>query len=66
MKYTVVIRQPVSEAVLGQLSQELSQQFELSAEQASRLAARRNGRLMKPTSRKRAERLVRESESRLV
>ena len=58
MKYTVVIRQPVSEAVLGQLSQELSQQFELSAEQASRLAARRNGRLMKPTSRKRAERLM--------
>ena len=58
MKYTVVIRQPVSEAVLGQLSQELSQQFELSAEQASRLASRRNGRLMKPTSRKRAERLL--------
>ena len=58
MKYTVVIRQPVSEAVLGQLSQELSQQFELSAEQASKLASRRNGRLMKPTSRKRAERLL--------
>lgn len=58
MKYTVVIRQPVSEAVLSQLSQELSQQFELSAEQASKLASRRNGRLMKPTSRKRAERLL--------
>ena len=58
MKYTVVIRQPVPEAVLAQLSQELSQQFELSAEQASKLASRRNGRLMKPTSRKRAERLL--------
>lgn len=58
MKYTVVIRQPVPEAVLGQLSQELSQQFELNAEQASKLASRRNGRLMKPTSRKRAERLL--------
>ena len=58
MKYTVVIRQPVPEAVLGQLSQELSQQFELNTEQASRLASRRNGRLMKPTSRRRAERLM--------
>ena len=58
MKYTVVIRQPVPEAVLGQLSQELSRQFELNTDQASRLASRRNGRLMKPTSRKRAERLM--------
>ena len=58
MKYTVVIRQPVPEAIQAQLSQELSTQFELSREQAAKLASRRSGRLMKPTSRKRAERLL--------
>ena len=58
MKYTVVIRQPVPEAILPQLSQQLSAQFELSADQAAKLASRRSGRLMKPTSRKRAERLL--------
>jgi HAMP domain-containing protein len=55
MKYTVVIRQPVPETILPQLTQDLSQQFELSMEQAAKLASRRNGRLMKPTSRRRAE-----------
>lgn len=58
MKYTVVIRQPVPEAIQAQLSQELSTQFELSSDQAAKLASRRSGRLMKPTSRKRAERLL--------
>ncbi|WP_407540607.1 HAMP domain-containing protein [Deinococcus radiomollis] len=58
MKYTVVIRQPVPEAALAELGRELSQQFELTADQASKLASRRSGRLMKPTSRKRAERLL--------
>ena len=58
MKYTVVIRQPVPEAILPQLSEQLSAQFELSADQATKLASRRSGRLMKPTSRKRAERLL--------
>ena len=58
MKYTVVIRQPVPEAALAPLVQELSQQFELTADQAAKLASRRSGRLMKPTSRKRAERLL--------
>ena len=58
MKYTVVIRQPVPEAALAELGRELSQQFELTADQAGKLASRRSGRLMKPTSRKRAERLL--------
>ncbi len=58
MKYTVVIRQPVPEAALAELGRELSQQFELTADQAAKLASRRSGRLMKPTSRKRAERLL--------
>lgn len=58
MKYTVVIRQPVPEAIQAGLIQELSLNFELSADQASKLASRRSGRLMKPTSRKRAERLM--------
>ncbi|WP_425146804.1 HAMP domain-containing protein [Deinococcus sp.] len=58
MKYTVVIRQPVPEHIQTDLTQELIQHFALDGEQASKLAARRSGRLMKPTSRKRAERLL--------
>jgi HAMP domain-containing protein len=58
MKYTVVIRQPVPETALAELGRELSQQFELTSDQAGKLASRRSGRLMKPTSRKRAERLL--------
>jgi HAMP domain-containing protein len=58
MKYTVVIRQPVPEDLQAQLCQELSQQFELTTDQAAKLASRRSGRLMKPTSRKRADRLI--------
>ena len=58
MKYTVVIRQPVPENIQSQLTQELAEHFELSVDQASKLASRRSGRLMKPTSRKRAERLM--------
>ncbi|GGR04731.1 HAMP domain-containing protein [Deinococcus ruber] len=58
MKYTVVIRQPVPENIQSQLTQELVEHFELSLDQAGKLASRRSGRLMKPTSRKRAERLL--------
>ncbi|ULH14934.1 HAMP domain-containing protein [Deinococcus sp. KNUC1210] len=58
MKYTVVIRQPVPENIQSQLTQELVEHFELNQDQASKLASRRSGRLMKPTSRKRAERLL--------
>lgn len=58
MKYTVVIKQAVSEGGRAQLEQLLTERFGLSAEQAQRLASRRTGRLMKPTSRARAELLM--------
>ncbi|MFC4637239.1 HAMP domain-containing protein [Deinococcus hohokamensis] len=58
MKYTVVIRQPVAEAALPELEQQLQERFGLNAEQAKRLASRRAGRLMKPTGRARAELLL--------
>ncbi|BDP42234.1 HAMP domain-containing protein [Deinococcus aetherius] len=59
MKYTVVIRQPVPEEVRAGLEEQLVTRFQLSPEQAARLAARRAGRLMKPTGRARAELLLR-------
>lgn len=63
MKYTVLIRQPVPEEIRPQLEEQLVSRFGLSAEQAQRLAARRSGRLMKPTSQARAELLVQVFES---
>ncbi|WP_019588307.1 HAMP domain-containing protein [Deinococcus apachensis] len=58
MKYTVVIRQPVPDEVRPVLEQQLVERFGLSPEQAQRLAARRAGRLMKPTGRARADLLL--------
>jgi HAMP domain-containing protein len=58
MKYTVTIQQPVQEGRRRGLEQQLTERFNLSAEQAARLAGRRTGRLMKPTSRSRAELLL--------
>ncbi|WP_161882498.1 HAMP domain-containing protein [Deinococcus alpinitundrae] len=54
MKYTVVIEQAVPEEQQAQLQQALSTRFQLSADQARKLATRRGGRLMKPTGRERA------------
>ena len=54
MKYTVVIEQAVPDEQQAQLQQALSSRFQLSADQARKLATRRGGRLMKPTGRDRA------------
>ncbi|GAA4003080.1 HAMP domain-containing protein [Deinococcus rubellus] len=54
MKYTVVIEQAVPEEQQAQLQQALASRFQLSADQARKLATRRGGRLMKPTGRERA------------
>ena len=59
MKYTVVIRQPVPDGVRPELEAQLVSRFGLSPEQATRLASRRSGRLMKPSGRPRAELLLR-------
>ncbi|MDB5044509.1 MAG: histidine kinase [Deinococcus sp.] len=59
MKYTVIIRQPVSDEVRPTLEKQLTERFGLSEDQAQRLAARRSGRLMKPTGRARADLLLR-------
>ncbi|CAM3360861.1 HAMP domain-containing protein [Deinococcus saxicola] len=58
MKYTVTIQQPVQPERRRGLEQQLAERFSLSAEQAGRLSGRRTGRLMKPTSRARAELLL--------
>ncbi|THF87934.1 HAMP domain-containing protein [Deinococcus sp. KSM4-11] len=58
MKYTVLINQAVGDSAREPLELQLTQRFGLSAEQAGRLASRRTGRLMKPTSRARAELLL--------
>ncbi|OLV16535.1 HAMP domain-containing protein [Deinococcus marmoris] len=58
MKYTVTIQQPVQAERRRALEQQLAERFSLSAEQAVRLSGRRTGRLMKPTSRARAELLL--------
>jgi HAMP domain-containing protein len=59
MKYTVIIRQPVSDEVRPTLEKQLMERFGLSGDQAQRLSARRSGRLMKPTGRARADLLMR-------
>lgn len=59
MKYTVVIRQPVPDELRPELEAQLVSRFGLSPEQATRLASRRSGRLMKPSGRPRAELLLR-------
>ncbi|MDV6374178.1 HAMP domain-containing protein [Deinococcus arenicola] len=58
MKYTVTIQQPVREDRRRKLEQQLAERFNLTSEQATRLSSRRAGRLMKPTSRARAELLL--------
>ncbi len=58
MKYTVVIKEPVSGPARQKLEQELMKRFGLSGDQAQRLSARKTGRLIKPTSRSRAELLL--------
>lgn len=57
MKYTVVIQQPVQEEVRADLEQQLMQGLGLSASAANKLATRRSGRLLKPTTRAKAEKL---------
>lgn len=54
MKYTVVIEQPVPEEMRPQLQQLLAERFSLTPDQAQKLAARKGGRLMKPTNPERA------------
>ncbi len=58
MKYTVIIEQAVAQDVLPKLEQLLTARFQLSADQARKLASRRGGRLMKPTGRERASVLL--------
>ncbi|ADV67092.1 HAMP domain-containing protein [Deinococcus maricopensis] len=58
MKYTVVIRQPVPDDRRAELVTVLGERFGLPLAQAEKLAGRRAGRLMKPTSRARAELLL--------
>lgn len=58
MNYTVVLLQPVPEQERPALQTRLSEAFSLSEDQAGKLSQRRAGRLMKPTSRERAERLL--------
>lgn len=58
MKYTVIIRQPIPDNVRTNLEKELVERFGLNEQQAQRLAARRAGRLMKPTTQARAELLL--------
>ncbi|MFC6590607.1 hypothetical protein ACFP81_11550 [Deinococcus lacus] len=57
MKYTVVIRQPVEPEQLPQLETLLRERIGLRPDQATKLASRRSGRLLKPTGRERAEAL---------
>lgn len=59
MKYTVIIRQPVADNIRTNLEKQLVERFGLNEQQAQRLASRRAGRLMKPTSQSRAELLLR-------
>lgn len=63
MKYTVVILQPITDEVRPQLVKELVESFGLAQAQAEKLASRRTGRVLKPTSRDRAEHLQRVYES---
>ncbi len=63
MKYTVIIRQPVPDNVRANLEKQLVERFGLNEQQAEKLAARRAGRLMKPTTQARADLLLRVFES---
>lgn len=58
MKYTVVIRQPIQEDVRPELEKQLVERFGLKAQQAEKLAVRRAGRLLKPTTQARANLLL--------
>lgn len=58
MKYTVVIRQPIAEEVRPELEKQLVERFGLGEQQAQKLAERRAGRLLKPTSQARANLLL--------
>ncbi|MCY1701842.1 HAMP domain-containing protein [Deinococcus sp. SL84] len=58
MKYTVVIQHPVQDEVRAELEQQLSQRLGLGASAAAKLAGRRSGRLLKPTTRPKAEKLL--------
>lgn len=58
MNHTVVLLQPVPEQDRLALQARLTEAFSLNEDQATKLAQRRAGRLMKPTSRERAERLL--------
>ncbi|MDO4263135.1 MAG: HAMP domain-containing protein [Deinococcus sp.] len=58
MKYTVVIQHPVQDEVRAELERQLSQRLGLSASAAGKLAGRRSGRLLKPTTRSKAEKLL--------
>ncbi len=57
MKYTVVIQQPVPQEARADLEQQLAAELSLDAAKASKLASRRSGRLLKPTTRGKAEKL---------
>lgn len=63
MKYTVLILQPITDDLRPQLVKELVESFGLAQTQAEKLALRRTGRLLKPTSKDRAENLKRVYES---
>lgn len=58
MKYTVVIQRPVQEELRPELERQLSRQLGLGVSAAGRLASRRSGRLLKPTTRPKAEKLL--------
>ncbi|MFC6616993.1 HAMP domain-containing protein [Deinococcus radiophilus] len=58
MKYTVVIQQPIQDERRPELEQQLQTQLGLGQSAAAKLAARRAGRLLKPTTRAKAEKLL--------
>lgn len=58
MKYTVVLAQSVPNELRGELAERLATRFGLTSDQAVKLAARKPGRLLKPTSKTRAETLL--------
>ncbi len=58
MKYTVILDQPVPDEVRQTLTEQLTVRFGLAPDQAQKLASRRVGRLLKPTSMQRAETLL--------
>ena len=58
MKYTVILDQPVPEDVRQTLTEQLTVRFGLAPDQAQKLATRKVGRLLKPTSQSRAETLL--------